>query len=72
VSDYESNLVPRAVSLKHELVKRIPTPVKTGSDAGQKGWTSWEMYDVANDLEKLANQLLGDKCSPTRVQPNAK
>lgn len=72
MSDYESVFVPRADALKHEMITRIPTVVKTGSDAGQKGWTPWEMYDVANDLEKLAAQLAADKCAPRNLQAGAK
>ncbi len=71
-SNYEANFVPMADALKHEMVKRVSPPVETGSEAGQKGTTPWEIYDVANDLEKLAHQLADDTCRPPQLQTTAK
>jgi hypothetical protein len=56
-SDYQSKFVARAVSMRHELMERIPFPFRVGRDASEKGNTFFEMYEVADDLDALAEKV---------------
>jgi hypothetical protein len=54
--EYQRRFVPEAVSLRHELIKRVPYPARAGRDAGF--WNSpEEMYQVADNLDSLTNAL---------------
>lgn len=63
--DYERRFVPKAISLRHDLINRVPFPARTGDDAGRKGRTFLDIYGIADDLDALANLLGKDKCSAT-------
>jgi hypothetical protein len=67
VSDYQTKYVPTAIALRHELIQRVPLPARVGEDAGQKGDTTFEMYEVADDLDALANQLPADHDTRSRT-----
>jgi len=61
-SDYETQFVPTAISVRREMIKRVPLPARVGSDAGQKGATTMEMYEVADDLDAVASKLPDAQC----------
>lgn len=72
VSDYESVFVPRADALKHEMITRIPTVVKTGSDAGQKGWTPGKCMTWPTIWKSLQLNWQRTKCAPRNLQAGVK
>jgi hypothetical protein len=56
-SNYESEIVPRAVALQHELIKRLHASDERHQSAAEHGWTPSEIYAVREDLEGLASRL---------------
>jgi hypothetical protein len=56
-SNYESEIVPRAVALQHELIKRLHLSNERHQSAAEHGWTPSEIYAVREDLEGLASRV---------------
>jgi 20S proteasome alpha/beta subunit len=57
VSNYDSEIVPRAVALQYELIKRLHASNERHQSAAEHGWTPSEIYAVTEDLEGLASRV---------------
>jgi hypothetical protein len=54
-SDYESEIIPKAVAMQQEMVERLHEPAHRSPDS--LGRTPWEKFEIAQDLSALASKL---------------
>jgi hypothetical protein len=69
-SNYESEIVPRAVALQHELIKRLPASNERHQSAAEHGWTPSEIYAVREDLEVLLQGSLSQGTLALATSPD--
>jgi hypothetical protein len=67
---HESEIVPRAVGLQHELIKRLPASNERHQSAAEHGWTPSEIYAVREDLEVLLQGSLSQGTLALATSPD--
>jgi len=68
-SGYETRFVSRLAMMRQALMERVPFPARIGTGADEKGSTTEDMKDIAQDLDALARLVPATNCTQPSAAP---